>query len=251
VEPTDHHEREDIAADRADRLIALVRPHLPIEVRITDLPEVWGLVGPALLARQVGTLEAIFALRPLGREADALTLLRSLYEHAVTFVWLAADPGAERLGRFRKSDLISRLELDKDMRRLGEPPLSNGVRRRFATECDALPDRMPKLEKLTEEADGHWAGSIPRWQAGTVKSYRGLYASAYRRQSMVAHPSEMGLNGVFVDLPDGRKRIQLEGRDPEMRGPFGLGVIVFAFSLYVAGRVLGWPRASAVDAAFD
>jgi hypothetical protein len=246
----DHREREDIAADRADRLIALVRPQLPIEVRVTDLSAAWGLVGPALLARQVGTLEAIFALRPLGRQADALTLLRSLYEHAVTFVWLAADPG-ERLGRFRKSDLISRLELDNDMRHLGEPPLSDGVRRRFEAERDALPDRMPKLEKLTEEADRHWASSIPRWQAGTVRSYRRLYASAYRRQSMVAHPSEMGLNGVFVDLPDGRKRVQLEGRDPEMRGPYGLGVIVFAFSLYVAAPVLGWPQASAVDAAFD
>lgn len=247
----DYREREDIAEDRAHKLIELVRPHLPIEARVTGLPDAWLLVGPALLARQVGTLEAIFALRSLSREADALILLRSLYEHAVTFVWLAVEPGAERLGKFRKSDLVSRLELDKDMRKLGEPALSDDVRQRFESESDALPERMPKLEKLTEEADQHWGGSIPRWEEGTLKSYRGLFASAYRRQSKIAHPSEMGLNGVIVDLPDGTKRVQLEIRDPEMHGPFGLGIILFAFSLYIAAQTLGWPQAADISAAFD
>lgn len=61
----------------------------------------------------------------------------------------------------------------------------------------------------------------------------------------------MGLNFVTVDLPDGSTRIQLEERDPEMNGPLGLGVILFAFSLYVAADSIGWPKPEGIDAAFD
>ncbi|MDP9144927.1 MAG: DUF5677 domain-containing protein [Actinomycetota bacterium] len=82
------------------------------------------MVGPALIARQVGSLEAIFALRSLNREADAASLTRSLYEHAATFAWFAIDPNPERHQRFIKSDLQRRLEIDDDCRKLtlnGEP----------------------------------------------------------------------------------------------------------------------------------
>lgn len=143
----DYREREEIAERRGRDLIELLSPHLPLEVsRVEGPADALALVGPCLLARQVGALEAVFALRPLDREADALILLRSLYEHAVTFAWLAIEPGAERQGEFRKSDLISRLELDKDMREIGEPALSDEVRQRYERERDALPEKMPKLE---------------------------------------------------------------------------------------------------------
>ncbi|MCW2980623.1 MAG: hypothetical protein JWO14_2350 [Solirubrobacterales bacterium] len=74
---------------------------------------------------------------------------------------------------------------------------------------------------------------------------------AYRRHSAIAHPSLMGLNFVVVDLPDGSKRVQLEQRDPEMHGPFGLGVILLAFSLYIAGQAIGWLAQDEVTAAFE
>lgn len=244
-------QRDELNEKRAGTLIGLVRRYLPLEVRVKDLPDVWRLYGPALLARQAGTLEAMFALRPLNREADALVLLRTLYEHGVTFAWLAADPGIDRIGRFRKSDLVSRIELDKDMQKLNEPALAEDVRRRFERERDALPGSLPKLEKLTEDADRRWRDVLPGWEEGTAKTYRGLYASAYRRQSMVAHPSEMGLNFVAADLPDGAVRVQLEQQDPETRGPFGLSVIVVAFSLYIASHSLGWPRTEEINAVFD
>jgi hypothetical protein len=247
-----YQEREEIAERRGRDLIELLSPQLPLEVRVEGPADAWALVGPCLLARQIGALEAIFALRPLDREADAIIVLRSLYEHAVTFAWLAVEPGAEGQRKFLKSDLISRLELDKDVREIGQPPpLTDEVRERYERERDGLPEKMPKLHELAEEADRHWGGTLPGWADSPDHSYRGLYAIAYRCQSMIAHPSLMGLNGVYVDLDDGAKRVQIEQREPEMHGPYGLGVILLAFSVYIAAEKLDWPiPADAVEAIF-
>src|SRR5512132_4502770 len=67
--------------------------------------DAWPLVGPALIARATGSLEAILALVPLRREADADTLLRSLYRHVTTFAWLAGEPGEERMRRWSEVGL--------------------------------------------------------------------------------------------------------------------------------------------------
>jgi hypothetical protein len=65
-----------------------------------------------------GSLEAILALVPLRREADADTLLRSLYKHVTTFAWLAGEP-EERMRRWLKSDCEGRLHADDDCRKVG------------------------------------------------------------------------------------------------------------------------------------
>jgi hypothetical protein len=64
-------------------------------------------MGVALISRMATTLGSILDLRSNHLEADAATLTRSLYEHAVHFVWLAADPST-RVGRWRKSDVVAR-----------------------------------------------------------------------------------------------------------------------------------------------
>lgn len=115
---SDYRTREEQAEQRGRALIELVRPHLPITLPPLNIAKSWALVGPGLIARMVGTLEAVFALRPLDRVADPMILGRSLYDHAVTFAWLAADPGEERLERFQKADLCRRLQVDDDCRKL-------------------------------------------------------------------------------------------------------------------------------------
>lgn len=87
-------------------------------------------------------------------------------------------------------------------------------------------------------------------QLMSLSDARRLPAGSWRSSSAIAHPSLMGLDFVTVDLSDGGKRVQLEERDPEMRGPFGLGPILFACSLYIAGQTLRWPDVD-VDAAFQ
>jgi len=36
-----------------------------------------------------------------------------------------------------------------------------------------------------------------------------------------------------------------------MHGPFGLAVVLVAFSLYIAAETLDWPATADIDAAFD
>ncbi len=245
-------EREAIAETRGRRLVELVRPHLSINVQVTGPRDAWALVGPGLIARQVGTLEAILALRPFGREADAFILLRSLYEHAVTFAWLAADPGEQRHQRFLKSDAATRIAMDDDARRVGEPMLSTEKRSEFEGRFEYLPKQMPDLVQLAEGADHHWTGKIDGLAGSSkARSYRGLYAIAYRHHSAIAHPTLMGLNRVSVDLKGGLQRVQLEERQQETHGPFGLGNNLLGLSLQISAATLGWPISADVNAVFE
>lgn len=249
---TTYYEDDNLAEQRGRNLIALVEAHLPVEVGPVGPANAWQLVGPSLIARQVGSLTALLALRSFGGEADPLVLLRTLYEHAVTFAWLAADPGEDRHQRFLKSDAVFRLGMDDDARKVGVELLDDLQRAEFRRQVEELPKEMPDLLRRAEAADGHWVGRIPALEDSlSTRSYRGLYAIAYRRHSAIAHPSLMGINTVTVDLPDGRRRVQLERRDPDMHGPFGLGSILFGFSLFISSSALGWPEQVAVEAAFE
>jgi hypothetical protein len=53
---------------------------------------IWRPCLTALIARMAGILESTRPLAEPERQYDALILLRSLYEHVVTFLWLAIDP---------------------------------------------------------------------------------------------------------------------------------------------------------------
>ena len=224
------HDRDAVARGRA--LAALVRPYLPVDVLVRGPADAWPLVGPALIARATGSPEAILAFVPLGREADADTLLRSLYEHVTTFAWLAGVPGEERMRRWLKSDCEARLHTDEDCRKVGVKILDDDRRKEFEETAAALPKGMPALLDRAEAADAHWVSRVTGLRDSTTPtSFRGLYAAAYRRFSAIAHPTNLGLNPVTVDLDRSHKRVQLEERPPHMHGPFGLATIVFALGL--------------------
>jgi hypothetical protein len=123
----EEHDRDAVARGRA--LTALVRPYLPVDGLVHGPADAWPLVGPALIARATGRLEAILALVPLGREGDADTLLRSLYERVTTFAWLAGEPGEERMRRWLKSDCEARLRADEDCRKVGVKILDDDGRK--------------------------------------------------------------------------------------------------------------------------
>jgi hypothetical protein len=137
----EEHDRDAVARGRA--LTALVRPYLPVDVLVDGPADAWPLVGPALIARATGSLEAILALVPLGREADADTLLRSLYEHVTTFAWLAGEPGEERMRRWLKSDCEARLRADEDCRKVGVKILDDDRRKEFEETAAARPKACP------------------------------------------------------------------------------------------------------------
>jgi hypothetical protein len=181
--------------------------------------------------------------------ADAAILARSLYEHAVHFAWLAADPGAARLERWRKNDLRRRIAAEADMRSYGQGVMTDEALRDMKAEEQRLAGAAIALEQLADESDKHWAGKIEGLDASKLGSFRGLYAVLYRQYSPLAHPSVMGLNRVIEELGGGRYRIRLE-REFKGWGPYSPALMVFGLALFVASKSLGWPNEEEVDAVF-
>lgn len=121
-----------VAAQRAAALALLVEARLPIEVATTGPCDAWALVGPALFAHATRTMRSIFVLEPRGAHNDAGRLLRSLYDHVVTFAWLAVDPPT-RLVLWRLEDLAQRLKTDREAAAAG----SRSWTMRTARRCSA------------------------------------------------------------------------------------------------------------------
>lgn len=55
-------------------------------------------------------VDSIRLLAPSGRQSDALVLLRALYEHMVTFCWVAIDPD-RHVDRWMDESWVQRLKL--------------------------------------------------------------------------------------------------------------------------------------------
>lgn len=237
---------------RGRELLELAARHFPQEFAVAGDGDAFPLIGTALISRTTGTLRSILALQGEGREADAATLLRSLYEHTVHLGWLAADPSTERIQEWKKDDLESRLKADADMRERGEPVLSDQERSALEEKVSGLHGNgLVPLTNLAVEADKRWEGALPGMGVhGEVKSFRGFYALVYRSSSGFAHPTYRGLNAVAAEVTAGRQRVWLETRY-EGTGPYGMATLIFGFGLYLASIALGWPDATEIGAIFE
>lgn len=212
----------------------------------------WPAVGLGLLSRMATTLESMLELLPAGREADAATLGRSRYEHAVRFAWLAVEPRATRLRDSHRYDLDQRLKADADKRRHGHPSFTDARRAGLEAELAALSGgKALKLEQLALAADTYWTGKIPGVEARSkLNSFRGLYASLSRWYSGMVHPTALGLNRVTDDLKRSRRRIRTDA-EYTGSGPYGMATVVFGLALFAAPYALGWPSTEEIDAAFS
>lgn len=244
--------RDQAIQARGRELVDLASRHFPQEFEVAGDATAFPLIGTALVSRMTGTMKAILALQAEGREADAGTLLRSLYEHAVHFGWLAADPSAERIQEWKKDDLESRLKADADLRERGEPILTDDERAGMERQVAGLHGSgLVPLTNLAVAADKRWEGELPGMGAhGELKSFRGFYALLYRSNSGFAHPTFRGQNVVAAEVAPGRQRAWLEERH-EGTGPYGMATLFFGFGLYLASAALDWPDAAEISAIFD
>jgi hypothetical protein len=198
------------------------------------------------------TLATVLDLQVKRLEADPSTLTRSLYEYAVHFAWLAAEPSPERLERWLKNDVEQRLKADNDMNAHGRPVLTAENRLRFEQQLSSMKGSSLNLADMAVAADKHWAGRLKGLgEHSELNSLSGLYAVLYRSISPMAHPSEMGLQRVVEDLGAGRVRVQLEVPSSTRSGPWGIACVVFTIALLIASESLGWPVSDAVDAIYE
>lgn len=235
---------------RGRALIRLVTRRLPREFDIMSDETTWPAVAVGLLSRMATTLESMLDLLPAGREADAATLGRSLYEHAVHFAWLAADP-SERVRDWHRYDLDQRLKAEADMRRYGRRALTDAKREALQAQLAALGGRrVLKLDQLALASDRYWIGKIPGLERGeSIQSFGGLYASLYRWYSGIAHPTALGLNRVSDNIGPRRRRVRVE-TEYIGRGPYGMATVVFGLALFIAAAALGWPTKDQIEAVF-
>jgi hypothetical protein len=244
--------RDQAIQARGRELVDLASRHFPQEFEVAGDATAFPLIGTALVSRMTGTMKSILALHPEGREADAGTLLRSLFEHAVHLGWLAADPSVERIQEWKKDDLESRLKADADLRERGETILTDDERAAMERQVAGLyGSGLVPLTNLAVAADKRWEGGLPGMGAhGELKSFRGFYALIYRSNSGFAHPTFRGLNVVAAEVAPGQQRAWLEERH-EGTGPYGMATLVFGFGLYLASAALDWPVAEEIGAIFD
>jgi hypothetical protein len=192
----------------------------------------------------------VFRLGPDGAHNDASRLLRSVYDHVVTFAWLATDPPS-LLQVWRKADLQERLKMDREARSAGEQLLPDDVRDEMERSVAGIEGKAPDLASKAVIADRHWAPRIEQLQADGLRSFRGLYTIIFRQHSGLVHATFRGLNHVTVDLEPPRKRIVMKDVAPTGNGPYGMATAVYGLGLLVASEALGWPDAAEVDDIFD
>jgi len=235
--------RERKIQERGRAFIALVEPHLPREFGVGPGADLWPPIATALLSRMTTTLRYLLELHLARLEADGATLARSLYEHAVHFAWLAAEPSPARVEGWQREDLCQRLAAYNDMAAHGVEMIDDAGVAALKAKIESMHGARLKLEQLAIEADGHWAEKVLKemGEHTELMSFRGWYALLYRMSSTMAHPSQIGLHRVTEDVRRARIRVQLEEPSPTRQGPYGMTTYVYGVALLVAAGTLGWP----------
>lgn len=250
LEKMGNREREDRRSEQGTLLLQLVEQFLPYEFQ-NGTRDPWYLIGPAMIARQAGTLESVLALRHMNRTADAEVLVRCMYEHATFFAWLAADP-PDRLLRFRKSDSTARLKTDAAAISIGLEMLESQNRAALEDLVENAPKSAPDLRAAAKEADQYWTARVP-WMSdrGPGTTFLGMYEVIYRGFSAVAHPTLVGLGCVVRHPRESIAVVEMESRRADRHGPLGLAVMLFGLSLYLASEAIGWPNREDVLSVFE
>lgn len=233
-------------------LAALVEERLPLMVQTGQPPEPMRLIGPAMLARGAGTVQAIGKLAPLDREADAGVLLRVLLEHMITFAWLAADEENKRFALWLKGDSKQRLKMHNDLPSELDELLPAPLKALFDGIVGGVDGELPDLRALAQCADADWGPRLPGVLQPGVEwaSFLGLYRIVYRYLSGFTHAGLLSLNAVIKRGTVGGDIVAMETHDGE-RSAVGLAPLVFGLGLYVSSEAQGWPERQTIDAIFN
>ena len=219
-----------------DEALQLISERLP--QRVYPSTKIWRVTATAWVARMAGTLGTMRLLIQSGHRSDAMTLLRSLWEHVVTFCWYMIDP-ERRLSPLTDHSLAGQRTVHEEVAEYGVTVLSADELARTQGK-----KRLPTLIPLAAEVDEYWGPRIKGFRVQPATGSRdlltlsGLYIGLYRIASRSAHPSIEGLGGC-IDFRGRLPSVRLE--DDGDSYPFGMALPVFALALLVSHRVMGWP----------
>lgn len=230
---------EMVRASSAE-LVALVDARLPERFWREPL---WRLASTALVARMAGLVDTMALLADKRRPSDVLVLLRVLYEHVVTFAWLAIDPQV-RVEKWSDHAAYWQRKTHNDALTWGHSLLTDAE---LAEADNAQP--LPSLEKRAAEVDDYWEPRIPGFRPRQdFLSIRGLYVGIYRMASRPTHAQAESVGGS-VDASRYPRVVKREAADDMVWS--ALAVPLFSMALMVSHRRLGWPDFNAVRAIND
>jgi len=219
--------------------------HVPREVISSGRADDWNILGPAIATRSHYLLQSVSALA--NRGVDAAILTRSLYEHVVTFAWLALDP-ATNVASLMVSECRER---EKSLNDLGsfqdlDEAWVAGVRK-FRTEYvrEGVPE-APAVPIRALKADEGWSDLFGQPLARKY-SFHGTYPAVYRNFSSYTHVTTMGM-APFIEANPPEYSFGLPRRP--FTEPVTVAPVLFGELLLVASASLGWPPRDKVFAAF-
>jgi hypothetical protein len=240
----------DVIAAANVELVALVRRRLP--EGFCGGERWWALFATEALARMADTVESLMTLMASGHDTDGQTLLRSLYEQAVTFAWIAIEPDGRQI-RWRDDGRWEMLKLHRDALTVGLTILSdaevddtkNGLSLtdRKQPEADRV---LPPVPERALRADEHWSAQISGLHPPNHPlSLRGIYMLAYRAASRPAHGSMVALDAYVTEK---NNRRVVHRAEPGSRLTWALVAPLFGIALTIAAQHLDWIDEGAVRA---
>jgi hypothetical protein len=234
----------EMVATALGELIALVRERLP--ERFYRGEGHWRPLAAALISRIAGIGESVRALLPMRRQADTQILVRALYEHVLTYCWIAIDP-RNRVYEWRDHAVVQRKRLHNDAARLGIQILSED---QFAEA--AVLDEIKRLIERADEVDAYWSQHIRGFRPPSVDTkaglltFRGLYTGLYRPTSRAVHAQIETVNDCvdFGSYPRRPATVHLEATDELFWSAIACPLI--AMALLVNAYLFRWPDAEMV-----
>ena len=236
-------ERIAQARQHAQELRRLTDGLLPRTVASTGGHGDWPLTGWAMLSRACGTLDSVMALIDERRATDAGVVVRSLFEQAVTFAWIAIQPNDNALAWVRW-DRTERKKAHNDLLQHGGPALLDPQTVVNFDAVIAAGPLMPNLAQRAEEADTHWAAQIAAVRNPST-SFRGIYAVVYRTDSRATHAAVASVEPVIAPAGPGQFEVLAVEQDPGEHSPFTRAPLLYGLMLLVAEPALGLADAEA------
>ena len=180
----------------ARALLWYASTHLPVDAPGSDRESGWLHIA-WLPARISDLLYSILNLGLLGSHADAAALVRVMADHLIVFAWLAADRNPpQRYKAWLRHCLGQTRRLGDHVERLGGGSVA-------LPSLEAISRDVPWLDcaAAARECDKFWQPFLGQGiKPGTLESFEGVYANAYRKASAYVHPT---VEGSFGYAPRG------------------------------------------------
>jgi hypothetical protein len=180
------------------------------------------------------------------RATDAGVLVRSLFEQAVTFGWIAINPN-DNAPAWVRWDRTERKKAHNDLLQHGGPTLLD---RQTIVDFDAVIAAgpvMPNLAQRAEQADTHWGAQIAAVRNPST-SFRGMYSVVYRTDSQATHAAVTSIEPVVAPAGAGQFEVLPVEQDPGEHSPFTRAPMLYGLMLLVGEPALG---VGDVEAALD